>query len=59
MLRDGVPWRGPDTGCEALMVNRNASRRLRQPGRFGIFDPRDDGCLRVDWAALKTAPERA
>ena len=59
MLCEGVPYRDSGTDHEELMVNRNASRWLRQIGRFGILEPRDDGCLRVNWAALKTARKRA
>ena len=52
MLRDGMPYRDPGTGYEALMVNRNASRWLRQLGRFGVLESNDDGSLRVNWDAL-------
>ena len=57
-LRDGVPYRDPGTDYEALMVDRNASRWLRQLGQFGILTPRDDGSLRVNWDNLKAAPKR-
>ncbi len=59
MLRDRAPYRDPDTNYEALMVNRNASRWLRQLGQFGILEPRGDGSLRVNWDTLKAAPKRA
>ena len=59
MLRDRAPYRDPGTDYEALMVNRNAARRLRQLGQFGILDPRADGSLRVNWDTLKAAPKRA
>ena len=59
MLRDRAPYRDPDTDYEALMVNRNASRWLRQLGHFGILEPRGDGSLRVNWDTLKAAPRRA
>ena len=52
MLRDGMPYRDPGTGYEALMVNRNASRWLRQLGRFGVLESNGDGSLRVNWDAL-------
>ena len=52
MLRDGMPYRDPGTDYEALMVNRNASRWLRQLGRFGVLESNGDGSLRVNWDAL-------
>ena len=59
ILRDRAPYRDPDTNYEALMVNRNASRWLRQLGQFGILESRGDGNLRVNWDTLKAAPKRA
>ncbi len=59
MLRKGVPYRDPGIDYEALMVDRNASRWLRQLGQFGIVGPCDDGSLRVNWAALKTVHKPA
>ena len=41
------------------MVNRNAARRLPQPGQFGIPVHRVDGSLRVNRGNLKAAPKRA
>ena len=48
MLRGRAPYRDPGTNYEALMVDRNASRWLRQLGQFGIIEPRDDGSLHVN-----------
>ena len=49
-------YRDPSTDDEALLVNRNASRWLRQLGQFGILEPRGDGSLRVNWDTRKAAP---
>lgn len=54
MLRDATPYRDPGTDYEALLVNRNAGRWLRQLGRFGILQKDQEGALRVNWHALKS-----
>ena len=52
MLRDQTPYRDPGTDYEALLVSRNASRWLRQLGRFGALQADHTGALRVNWDAL-------
>ncbi len=53
MLRDATPYRDPGTDYEALLVNRNASRWLRQLARFGVLQEDRTGVLRVNWDALR------
>lgn len=47
------PYRDPGTDYEDLLVNRNASRWLRQLGRFGVVQMDREGALRVNCDALR------
>ena len=56
VLRDGTPYRDPDTDYEALLVQRNAPRWLRKLQQFDILVHNPDGTCSVHWPS---APNRS
>ena len=59
VLRDGRPYRDPDTDYEALLVKRNAPRWLRKLREFDILVRNDDGTVSLCWPSRRdqrTAP---
>ena len=59
MVRDQVPYRDPGTDYEALLVDRNAPRWLRQLAQFGLLQEQGNGTFRVNWQARSTATNPA
>ncbi len=59
MLRDDVPYRDPDIDYEALLVDRNAPRWLRQLKECGVLKPVGDHTFRIDWSARTARPKPA
>lgn len=57
VLRDGTPYRDPDTDYEALLVQRNAPRWLRTLRKFDILVSNHDGTVSVRWPE-RTPPMR-
>ena len=51
LLRDGTPYRDPETDYEALLVERNAARWLRKLQEFNILVHNHDGTLAIRWPA--------
>ena len=49
VLRDGTPYRDPETDYEALLVLRNAPRWLRKLQQFDILVRNADGTCSVRW----------
>ena len=49
VLRNGTPYRDPETDYDALLVQRNASRWLRQLREFNILVHNPDGTYSVRW----------
>ena len=58
VLRDGTPYRDPDTDYEALLVLRNAPRWVRKLQQFGILVRNADGTCSVRWPAPRSQGER-
>ena len=50
VLRDGKPYRDPQTDYEALLVQRNAPRWVRMLQHYGVLQTLPDGTLRVRFA---------
>jgi transposase len=51
LLRDGTPYRDPETDYEALLVERNAARWLRKLHEFNVLVHNHDGTLSIRWPA--------
>ena len=58
VLRNGTPYRDPDTDYEALLVLRNAPRWVRKLQQFGILVRNADGTCSVHWPAPRSQGER-
>ena len=58
VLRDGTPYRDPDTDYEALLVLRNAPRWLRKLQQFDILVRNADGTCSVRWPGPRSQGER-
>ena len=58
VLRDGTPYRDPDTDYEALLVLRNAPRWLRKLQQFDILVRNADGTCSVRWPSPQPRGKR-
>ena len=54
-----IGYRDPGTDYEALLVDRNAPRWLRQFAQVGRLEDQGDGTFRINWEVQPAAPGAA